>query len=344
MPQSRSESSLDRRIKAFSAVFPGDPIDETEYILAVYRAVNAEHNPVELTAEDLWRDLPTLVKCQEEPFGSASVYAQWCVLKRANEQGIRVMLDGQGGDELLCGDISYYFYYLLTLIKRRKYSRFLTEFVRSSDLTMPFAKRHLKDFVANRRHAMSSFSQRLALLVKSTSSPRTLAEADAHSSELATELTMNILANSLPASIRYVDKNSRYYGIEMRFPFLYRPFFEYVSSLPLNRKIRNGWTKHDFRIAMKDVLPETIRLRRNKLGFQAPQKKWIQEELGWRLRRLLLGSDLTGKDYYDLVSVQCLLDRPRLTDYEASYVWRVLNIELWFREFFPRKFPSNLLC
>ena len=93
--------STGERIKTVSAVFPGDPVDETEYVKVVCESTNAEYNPVAPTAREFWSDLPTLVRCQEEPFISSSVYAQWRVMKRAKERGLTVMLDGQGGDELL---------------------------------------------------------------------------------------------------------------------------------------------------------------------------------------------------------------------------------------------------
>lgn len=327
--------STGARVRTFSAVFPGDAIDESSYARTVCEASEAELNPVRPTAMELWHDLPTLVKCQEEPFGSTSIYAQWRVMKRAKERGVTVILDGQGGDELLGGYLHYYINYLLTLKKHRKYSRLLLEGLLSFDLTQSLIRGYLKRFLtetgAQRQSLIKTLTVAPHQAILEDSSPRKIIRP---LDDLATILEMDTSILSLPGLLRYEDKNSMWHSIEARVPFLDRQFFEYVASLPLDRKLRNGWTKYIFRLAMAGILPERIRLRRSKIGFQTPEKKWI-EELRSKLREFFSDPNPRATRYYDLEALRKLLSRPKLTNDGANLIWRIVNVELWHREFFP---------
>jgi asparagine synthase (glutamine-hydrolysing) len=328
--------STGRRIKTFSAVFPGNPIDETEYAETVCNATGAEYNPVTPTADMLWRDLPSVVKCQEEPFISSSVYAQWRVMKCAKEHSITVMLDGQGGDELLSGYVPYYLCYLTTLAKHREYCRLLSEAVRSCDLTRPFIGNYLITLMVYGKtrvvNSLRNFSRRLTLCrVPEETTPQ---PSEAPLDDLATRLAIDTSIASLPALLRYEDKNSMSHSIEARVPFLSRQFFEYVASLPLDRKLRDGWTKYSFRLAMNGILPEKIRLRRSKIGFETPQKRWMERELRDRLKEFFSDRELKATKYYNAKALRTTLNKPKLTEEETNLIWRILNLELWWNEFF----------
>jgi asparagine synthase (glutamine-hydrolysing) len=326
--------STGQRIKAFSAVFPGDPIDELWFSRIVCDQTGAEQNLVTPTAEEFWEDLQTLVRCQEEPFISTSVYAQWRVMKLAKEKGVTVMLDGQGGDELLAGYQPYYLSYLLNLARHGRLFEAVREGVKSFDLTSSLAKSHL-------RSLLSDLIRYLGFAIRNSES-RVLGDGTtlgyvsrAPLADLAGRLRMDIVATSLPGLLRYEDKNSMWHSIEARVPFLYRPFFEYVASLPLDRKLHNGWTKHIFRLAMNGILPRQILLRRSKIGFETPEKKWIQELRG-KLGDLFLDSG-TAEELLDTEALRRLLRKPSLANDEARLIWRALCVEIWFRTFAPRQ-------
>jgi asparagine synthase (glutamine-hydrolysing) len=250
-------------------------------------------------------------------------------MKRARERRVTVLLDGQGGDELLCGYIPLYLHYLLMLRKHGLYHRLLVEGVRSLDLVGPLVKSHVlayfkrlliygKSLVSRAKPAMSS----------------TRTEARVPEDDLPGVLELLTSVHGLPALLRYEDKNSMWHSIEARVPFLDRPFFEYVASLPLDRKLRDGWTKHIFRSAMSGILPEEIRLRRSKIGFETPEKTWIDKELRGQLQEFFSKGDLQASRFYNPQATRRLLRKPRLTTDETSQIWRVLNLELWSREFF----------
>jgi len=316
-------------IKTFSAIFPGFPIDESKYVREVCEVAQAEYNPVEPSAYDLWRDLPDLVRCQEEPFLSTSIYAQYRVMKRVRERGVTVLLDGQGGDELLCGYIPLYLHYLLMLRTLGSYHRLLVEGVRSFDLIGPLVRPQILAYFKR----LLSYGKWLVSRVKPAMS-KTRTEARVPADDLPGVLELLTSGHGLPALLRYEDKNSMWHSIEARVPFLDRPFFEYVAALPLDRKLHDGWTKYIFRRAMSGILPEEIRLRRSKIGFETPEKRWIEKELRGYLQEFFSSSYLQASRFYNPDAVRGLLREPHLTVDQTSQIWRTLNLELWFREFF----------
>jgi len=325
----RGTASTGELIKTFSAIFPGYPIDESEYVRTVCDATRAEYNPVCPTAAELWQDLRDLVRCQEEPFASTSVYAQYRVMRRAKERGITVLLDGQGSDELLCGYVPLYLHYLITLVRHREYGRAMSEAILSLDLLSPLVRPQIHNYAKMLLARLWSTITRGRLHNSS-------AQAGADSKgDLPFALEALTTGHGLPALLRYEDKNSMWHSIEARVPFLDRPFFEYVAGLPLDRKLRDGWTKYVFRLAMSGILPDKIRLRRSKIGFETPEKKWMEVELRELLQVFFSKPSLFASRFCNVDAIRRILKEGHgLAAEQASLVWRVLNLELWYREFF----------
>ena len=331
--------SYGHRIKAFSAAFPGDPIDETSFMKDIWEATGPEKFVVTLTWEDFWRDLPSLVRCQEEPFAASFVYSEWRVIKCARERGVKVVFEGHGGDELLCGYPEYYFYYFMTLVKQRKWRRLLTEALLSFDLARDAAKTttayiSLHTILTHLGSVIDEVLLRRAALVHQSSTDKSSWLSETPTTDLAAKLEIDAVALKLPPALRYMDKNSMWHSIEVRLPFLHKTFFDHFASLPLDQKIRNGWTKYAFRLAMKNLLPSQIRLRRTKIGFQTPVDKWIENELRGKVLDFFSGPGLKATRYYHAHGIRSILGKRKLTGCESRLIWRVLNLEMWYREFF----------
>jgi asparagine synthase (glutamine-hydrolysing) len=143
------------------------------------------------------------------------------------------------------------------------------------------------------------------------------------------ELRAGIAKTSLPALLRYEDRNSMAFSVEARTPFLDYRLVERAQAWPASDLIRDGWTKSVLREAMAGVVPDTVRLRRDKLGFATPERRWLREiapqvrewlgpgsRLGPRLNAARLGAWRAGTD-------EELARRPGL--------WRLVSAELWLR-------------
>ena len=143
--------SLGDRLKTFSAVFPGDPIDERRYVEAVLAVTSADPTWVQPTSEQWLGELETWVWHAEEPMISTAPYAMWSVMRAASEK-VTVLLDGQAGDELLAGYVPYQYVYLRQLLRERRYREFAAESAGARDTVGRLARRR----VWERRHRVDA--------------------------------------------------------------------------------------------------------------------------------------------------------------------------------------------
>ncbi len=353
------EGAVDRRLvgdkqKTFSSCAHDARFDEREFIARVAEHTGVEEHHVFPTGADLWRDLPRLVWQQDEPFGSTSVYAQWRVMERAAGARVKVLLDGQGADEVLAGYPSYYPVLFAHLARSGRVLRAAREARRAASLAPRSARRDLAGtlyYLASPRLMLAA--RRLlgrALGVQSQAAVAALQDsfreqaADAGlarlrgqhqaASSLHTHLLDQIFDASLPHLLRYEDRNSMAFAIESRLPFLDHRLVEYLFSLPVDFKMRDGWTKWILRQSTERVLPEAIRWRRDKMGFVTPGDTWLMENRD-EVRSLFDGEPMSA-EYVRPQAVRAALDglhdAPRPG--RRTLVWQWLNLELWLRAFF----------
>ena len=135
---------------------------------------------------------------------------------------------------------------------------------------------------------------------------------------------------SIPRILRMVDKNSMAFSVEIRVPFLDHRLVEYAFSLPSNQKIRNGWTKYILRNSTKGVLPEKIRLRRNKIGFATPQADWLRK-LEPEIKKIFTSKKFENRGYFNQAEILKKFEefcKGGLDEYSDLF-WRIINLELW---------------
>ena len=131
------------------------------------------------------------------------------------------------------------------------------------------------------------------------------------------------------------DRSSMAFSLEARVPLLDHRVVEYGLSLPDDLKIRNGWSKFAVRMAMRGIIPDTVRLRRTKLGFAAPDRLWLSRDLRGTVIKLIDGELRCGK-YVDPSALRQWYRSPvAQTANTESYLglFRVLSLEMWMRAF-----------
>jgi asparagine synthase (glutamine-hydrolysing) len=327
--------------RSFSVAYSDPGLDEAEHQDVVIRATGVTPSRTTPTAAELVRDLPALVHAQDEPFASAAPYSQWRVMSLARDAGVKVLLDGQGADEVLAGYHYHFGPYLAEVASREGLRAALREARRAHDVT----GRPLGFFLgmlayhrvpapgALRRYAVgraATHGRVPASLLDPSLVTTNGGQRHVPRGTLLAERRANILSTSLPALLRYEDRSSMAFGVEARTPFLDYRLVERAMALPASALIRDGWTKAILRDAVRGLVPETVRLRRDKLGFATPERRWlreiapqVREWLGpWsRVRPLLRGRRLArwlaGPD-------DALSARPGL--------WRLVSVELWMRD------------
>jgi asparagine synthase (glutamine-hydrolysing) len=273
--------------KTFSARFHEKGLDEGDYMRLAAKAAGARQYFAWPDARSLLDDIDEVFYHQEEPFGGASILAQWEVMKLARQEGVTVLLDGQGADETL-GGYEHYFRPLFLELYSRDRARFRVE-VRA------YEELHNRNFLENSRFRWEAMQPALLRLVgkarRKFSRPsylrhlhpdfaaeyRTEAPPFYQFNDLNETLRHSTQGYGLEKLLRFADRNSMAFSREVRLPFLSHELVEFLFTLPASYKIWGGWTKRILRYAMEPILPKKIAWRVDKLGFEPPQKQWLDE-------------------------------------------------------------------
>jgi asparagine synthase (glutamine-hydrolysing) len=273
--------------KTFTAVFPGFEKDEFLFSKKIAEQFKLEQFTVELSAIDLLSNWEKIAWHQEEPFGSASIVAQYKVYELARQQGVKVLLDGQGADETLAGYHKYYKWYWQELFRNRRLYR--TRELKAAKEAGVGELFNYKNMIAAYFPAFATVVLENQFLLKAIRQPdltRDFVKLQSKEAYYTTPdhftlngvLHFNTCTHGLEELLRYADRNAMAHGREIRLPFLSHELVEFVFSLPSNFKIREGWTKWLLRKTMDKKLPAEINWRRDKVGFEPPQKKWMENK------------------------------------------------------------------
>jgi asparagine synthase (glutamine-hydrolysing) len=271
-----SSNKFDTKFKTFSAIFENDSdFDESFFIKkAIEKYSNIEPYFTTVTPDEIIPIIDKIIFHQDEPFSTFSLVSQWNVMKLAQKNGVKVLLDGQGGDELMAGYRKYYAYFLKDLLKRGHFYKFMREFVilLNSKSFKFFSKEGFSRYLFS-RNLSGFFTDKLLGL------PNNISIKLNNKSTLKSVSLRDIEQLSYPPLLRYEDRNSMAFSIEARVPFMDYRLVEFLYSMPPEYLIRKGFTKAILRDSLKDILPQEIRKRKSKLGFETPESKWLQGPL-----------------------------------------------------------------
>jgi asparagine synthase (glutamine-hydrolysing) len=278
--------------KTFSARFPGFARDEGKYMQMVIDKTGVEPHFTYPTQDTLLTEFEKVAYHQEEPFGSASILAQYEVMKLAKEKGVTVLLDGQGADEVFAGYHGYYNVYFREL-KKYEPELYKKEIAAYSLLHQnnavnekpkatlgQYARRYIPSYVDRLRFIKFYLRQKKDKYFSDdffNHNKQHFVRFHNSFDRLNDELQYSTMRGDLQSLLRYADRNSMAHSREVRLPFLFHEMVEYVFTLPATCKIHDGWTKWILRDTFKEVLPEDICWRRDKIGYEPPQKNWMAD-------------------------------------------------------------------
>jgi len=322
----RYRRDSNERFNAITAKSTDRRLDESSFAHKVVNHADLTWNVIEPTFDDFKENLDEVVRTQEEPFGSTSIFMQYFVMKKAREIGCTVMLDGQGGDETLLG---YEKYYPAAYI----------EYYRANGL-----RETIKE-INNSRKNNSKMSLKWILIYTIGSLFSNLRKAEYrrrcnflkreywHNFDFLDELARKyfdinqlqiyeIESTNLPVLLRYEDKNSMRHSVEARLPYIDYETLETALSLNIKYKIKNGWSKYILRMALENEMPGEVIWRKNKIGFNAPEKQWL---------------DLLRSDMLETINRSKILGKVAHMDklnkkfgaFDTRLQWRIYNIAKW---------------
>lgn len=322
--------------KTFTAVARSPRYDESAYAADVVQRTAVDWHTVHPAAGVLFDHLDKIAWHQDEPFGSTSIYAQWEVFGRAAQNGVRVMLDGQGADELLAGYPAFFGARLaalaraLRIVALGQQARALQRIhgVPPRLLARATLAAMLPGWARGiARPAPPSWLNAERLGVR----PPHPVDAGPHGSLQALSRAQ-LLSTSLPMLLHWEDRNSMAHSVEARVPFLDYRLVEFALALPDDLKINCGMTKVVLRESMKEILPERVRIRADKLGFQNPEDEWLKNEP--RRFRDALNAAIESSGGIIRPDAARILDGMVTGSTPFSFLaWRLISFGTWMRRF-----------
>ncbi|MGQ0642805.1 MAG: asparagine synthase (glutamine-hydrolyzing) [Gemmatimonadaceae bacterium] len=343
------------RFQTFTGAFrEGPQYDETRYARAVADAVNAVYHDVWPSAQEFVDVMPHLIYMMDEPAAGPGMFPQYCVSKLAREH-VKVVLGGQGGDELFGGYARYLVAYLEqalqgaiygtgddsrhvvtwdsiapSLAMLRQYKPLLQSFFRDG-LFEAMDKRYFR-LVSRIEDADSLFTRDVW---SSESRERMFAAFSQIFNDPATKSYFNKMTNFdlktlLPALLQVEDRTSMSVSLESRVPLLDHRIAELVTTMPAGVRFQGGDSKRVFRDAVSPFLPNVVATRRDKMGFPVPLAEWMRGSVRDFVHDTLLSTRARQRGLYQPAAVE------RLMQHEGTFgraLWGLLSLELWFNTF-----------
>lgn len=332
-----AERMQGRKFKTFTASYIASEIDESAYARKVTGMLpNAEAHYAYPVIDKYWHDLEKITWHQDLPISSSSMYAQWEVMKLAKKEGTKVLLDGQGADEILGGYYNFAGLHLIELLKEFMLRSFFLEkqalksnFAPNINSTLGraffyFLPGSLQRRVrAKKRLGMGFVTENYARHLSKIAVPERGGRTFRQQSLLSMQYGLQDL-------LRYEDRNSMAFSIESRVPFLDHRVVEFCIALRNNWKIRNGWTKYILRKAAEPLLDPAVTWRRDKMGFLTPQKSWLEHS------RRDVAQFIHEAELPPFLSKDELMRASRASLSEAVHLsefWRMISFIKWWQMF-----------
>ena len=340
------EKNVSSLQKTFSACADVKRFDEREWIDRVVNETGVDAHYIYPKLDQLFEEVAAITWHQDEPFGSTSIYAQWHVFRAAAENGVTVMLDGQGADEQLAGYHNFFSPRLGGLFKSGHWLAMINEMraMRNIHGYSPLAglkylanavlPEIVRDMLRRKAGKTNASPEWLDVKRLGCVPQNPFLALGAAGADNIRELSIAQLTTSnLQMLLHWEDRDSMAHSIESRVPFLDYRLVEFVVGLPDEFKLANGITKRVLRSSMSGILPDAIRDRMDKLGFVTPEEVWVRERATHLFRSKLEFAITRSKGIikHDALKVfDEIVDGGRPFNYMT---WRLISFGEWLERF-----------
>ncbi|WP_164718225.1 asparagine synthase (glutamine-hydrolyzing) [Colwellia sp. Arc7-635] len=324
-----NESHGLNNFNSYSAVFKEEEFSEKKYIDKTADLLKFTPNFVYPKADDLSKYIEELIYIQELPFRSLSVLSQYLIYKEVAQTGdVKVLLNGQGADEIFSGYTEHYYTYFLDLLNRLKFIKLFHEFrafKRYKNLSWKAAVsvsvKSILSLSFQRKDKYKLFNKSF----KRDKPPKPFR------SKLKNNFYKNLNFSALREYLRYEDKNSMHFSLESRLPFLDFRLVKRAFALNSDEYIQNGVTKIQLRDIGTKYLADEVRNRKDKTGFTSPQELWQKNEMKTELDACF--KDIEKNGLFDFIdtSALILLYQEYTVDKHNDWavIWRVYCLYKW---------------
>ncbi len=319
---------------------------EYHYIEDTLAWTKAQLVPLDIHRLDLWADLQRLVRAQDEPVHSMTAVVGYQLMRLTSSHGVRVVLNGQGADEVLGGYSSYFLDYWVSLLKQGRAGevwraihsyagvhggnrfQYLSGAISRLIAWRCHASRWYRSWVVRKyAHRLQGHPWFTPELVRVAPEPSLALPA----ASLNAVLKSSVQSSPLPLYLRIEDRNSMAHGVEARLPFMDYRLVSLAFSLSEDWKIKGWANKYILRDAMRGKIPESVRSRPDKMGFPTPQSNWFSDTLYAPITSLLSRQATRQRGIYNVDRILGALESHRAGTCDiSSDLFRVVQMELLF--------------
>jgi asparagine synthase (glutamine-hydrolysing) len=353
---------VDEPIKTFSVGFREREANELEFARVVARAFKTDHHEIVISPTQFFEALPDLVWHEDEPIGFIASVPLYFVSRLAQEH-VKVVLTGEGSDEILAGYARYQ--KAVTLLnygeKYESYTPgFLRDVVRGGVATLPgvLNRKLNRTFLSREADIENLFFDNFSVFSKAMQAGLFAAETKARIAELNPYTGHNTWLESTDAvdlldKLLYVDTKTYLHellmkqdqmsmaaSIESRVPFLDHKLVEFTAKMPERMKLRGKTTKWVLREAMKGILPDEI-LNRPKMGFPVPVGGWFRNEFRHIVDEYVLGERAMERGIFSAEYIKQLVAAHNAGENHDERLWALVNFEIWHRRFIDGENPAG---
>lgn len=308
-------TNLSRKIETISACFSEVGYDERPWIDAVVDKTDIVSHKTFPNLDNFISELDRMTWLHDEPIVWPALYTQYQVFRAAKGQNISVMLDGQGADEVLAGYPKFYKPYFKNLLRKHPF--------RVAGELISFFQLHSVD-------PKDAFRQAAAFAKKGKEKISWIDPAFAQASykrkaeSTIRDVSLNLISEvGLPALLHYEDRNSMAFSVESRLPFLDYRLVEFLIQMPDKFKIKNAKRKYILRESLKDILPEKVYTRYDKMGYETPFGEWMAKN-----------SDFVRKELDDAIINLKGIVTPAIHELiDPLVIWRIVAFNRWVKRF-----------
>ena len=334
----------------FSCCFEEADCDERPFMHAVEDFTGVRPHHIFPKAEGALAALETMIWHQDEPVNNASIFSQFTLFENVKAAGVKVMLDGQGGDEQLASYPQFFGPHLLGMLSRGQFAGAAHETRRfrelhgwtlrdtAKSLLFWFGPEWVDRTIRNRRKrrkqpgwlAWDALEERGVGL----GAPWVRDESERRPVTTEWLSRMMLTTTTLPMLLHWEDRNSMAHSIEARVPFLDHKLIEFTLGLPDDFKTRDGVTKRILKSAMRDAMPSKVIGRTDKKGFATPEEHWLRADPKGEFRSILLDTARENPLVLSAAGVEAEFDQfiQRRKPF-SNVFWRMITFGIWARRF-----------
>jgi len=315
--------------------------DESEYIDEVVQDSEVKHQYIKPDPTNIFHTVNEMLDFHDEPICTVTWYSLYLIVKNMKNAGVPVVLNGHGGDELLAGYWAHYQYNFVDLkdtnilqkeidLWHQNHKRSLSEIEISSS--------RIQKIVSNKIREIDTFPNYSAVFKSTFKNEYNLnieILTPKMNSLLSQKMYQELFFETVPVSLRAEDRNTMAHSIESRSPFLDHRLIEFSYALNNRYKIQNGLGKWILREAMKGILPEKVRTRKDKAGFIAPADEWFRTINKDQIFDMIKSKEFSDIGIFNVAEVlriyQEHLDGNKN---HQMFLWQLINLYLWFKKFY----------